>query len=139
MILRASVLALLLAGCHHSDETVRLKTVLSAFDAQGWKATEQLRPVDPGRFSAQTCVGGPLDNLDAVVCELGSAEAAQRAKKGGEAWVANAVTGVALLNGSTMLALADRSRTDPLGKAIHAVTKTYTALGPVAPAITPRK
>lgn len=133
MNFRCCLLALMLVGCHHSDEAVRLKTVLSAFDARGWKATEQLRPVDPGRFSAQTCVGGSIDNLDAVVCELGSAEAAQRAKKGGEAWVANAVTGVALLNGNTLLALADRSRTDPLGKAIHEVTKTYTSLGPVTP------
>ncbi|MEO6953804.1 MAG: hypothetical protein ABI321_18525 [Polyangia bacterium] len=139
MLARCCVLALLLTGCRRSDETVRLSSVMSAFDSQGWKASEQLRPIDPTRFSAQKCVGGLVDNIDTVVCELGSAEAAQRAKKGGEAWVASAVTGVALVNGNTMLALADRTRTDPLGKSIHAVTKTYTALGPPALAATPRK
>lgn len=139
MIARCSLLALLLAGCHHSDEAVRLSTVVSAFDSQGWKSSEQLRPIDPARFSAQKCVGGLVDSVDAVVCELGSAEAAQRAKKGGEAWVATAVTGVALVNGSTMLALADRTRTDPLGKSIHAVTKTYLGLGPQLPGTTPRR
>ena len=139
MFARCSLLALLLTGCHHSDEVVRLSTVMSAFDSQGWKSSEHLRPIDPARFSAQKCVGGLIDGVDAVVCELGSAEAAQLAKKGGEAWVATAVTGVALVNGSTMLALADRSRTDPLGKSIHAVTKTYMALGPKAPATTPRR
>jgi hypothetical protein len=116
-------------GCHHSptEGGVRMEQVLAAFDKAGWKASA-LPLRDPGKLSAQKCVEGTLDGVEALICEYGGADAALRGKKAVEGWVASAVTGVALGNGRTVLGLADRSRKDPVGKSIHAISQTYLAL-----------
>ena len=103
---------------------VRLTEVEAVFGKEGWKLSEW-KPADPGRFSAQKCVTGAIEGVEAIVCEFGSVEAVQRGKKATEAWVAQAVTGVALDNGRTTLGLADRGKVDPNGKIIHRVTAAY--------------
>ena len=47
-------------------------------------------------------------------------------RKAGEDWVAQATTGAVLTNGNTLLAVADRSRSDPNGKTIHKITQSYS-------------
>ena len=103
---------------------VHLDEVRAAFADSGWK-TDSFQPIDPQQFSAQKCVTGKIEQIDAVLCEYGSTEAVRQGKRGAEAWVATAVTGAALDNGRTVLALADRARTDPNGKTIHRITKAY--------------
>ena len=124
--MRSALLALLAIApaCHKSDAHVGMDQAKAGLAAAGLKL-DALQPVDPGRFSATRCVGGPIEGLDAVVCEYGSDEAVRRGQKAGEAWVAPAVTGAALDNGRTVLALADRARVDPNGKLIHRVTQAY--------------
>ncbi len=103
---------------------VHLDEVRAAFAEAGWK-TDSFQPIDAQQFSAQKCVTGKIEQIEAVLCEYGSAEAVQQGKRGAETWVATAVTGAALDNGRTVLALADRARTDPNGKMIHRITKAY--------------
>jgi hypothetical protein len=104
-----------------------MEQVIAAFNKAGWKASE-LRSTDPGRMSAQKCVEGTLAGVEALICEYGGAEAVLRGKKAVEGWVASAVTGVALGNGRTVLGLADRARTDPVGKSIHEISQVYLAI-----------
>jgi hypothetical protein len=114
-----------LSGCSKKTEGgAHLKDVESAFGKEGWKI-DAFQATDAQRFSAQKCVAGAIEGLDAVVCEFGSDEAVQRGKKAAEGWVGAAVTGVALDKGRTVLALADRSRVDPNGKLVHRISKTY--------------
>jgi hypothetical protein len=114
-------------GCSKkpTEGGVRLKQVNDAFVSAGFKL-DSFQPTDPGRFAAQKCVHGMLDGVDSMVCEYGSADAVTIGKKAGEDWVAQATTGAVLANGNTLLAVADRSRTDPNGKTIHKITQAYT-------------
>ncbi len=123
-----ALVALSSASCKHAtDGAVQLAQVVAAFDKAGWKASA-LGPMEPGKMSAQSCVGGTLAGLDAMLCEYGAAEAVLRGKKAAETWVGNAVTGVALSNGRTVLALADRTRSDPTGKSIHEISRAYGSI-----------
>jgi hypothetical protein len=119
-------LALATAGCGKkpAPEGVRLPQVNDALLAAGFKL-DAFKPIDPGRFAAQTCAAGPLDGIDALVCEYASPDAAALAKKDTEGWVGEAVTGAVLANGRTLLAVADRGRADPNGKTIHRITQAY--------------
>jgi hypothetical protein len=120
-------LAALAFGCSKkpTEGGVRMKQVNDAFVSAGFKL-DSFHAVDPGRFSAQKCAGGTLDGVEAVVCEFGSPQAVALGKKAGEDWVAQAATGAVLANGNTLLAIADRARSDPNGKTIHKVTQAYT-------------
>jgi hypothetical protein len=122
----ATILLLTVGGCSKkpTEGGVRLKQVNDAFVSAGLKL-DTFHDVDPGRFSAQKCAGGTLEGVDTVVCEYGSADAVTRGKKAGEDWLGQAPTGSVLTNGNTVLALADRSRTDPNGKAINRITHAY--------------
>ena len=125
---RLGVVLLLATACSKPTQGgVRLKQVNDGFASAGFKL-DSFQPTDPGRFSATKCVQGLLEGVDAVVCEYGSAEAVTLAKKAGEDWIAQATTGAVLVNGNTMLLVADRGRVDPNGKMIHKITQTYTKI-----------
>jgi hypothetical protein len=126
--LPAALACVILSACHKQPTAggVRLKQVSEALATAGYKV-DSFQPTDASRFSAQTCSTGALGGVDSVVCEFGSAEAVSLGKKAAEGWVAHAITGVVLVNGNTILALADRNRADPNGKEIHKVSKAYTA------------
>jgi len=125
----ATVMALVACvGCSKKPTAggVRLKQVNDALVGAGFKL-DSFHPVDPTRLSAQSCVAGLLDGVDAMVCEYGSPQAEALGKKAGEDWIAQATTGTVLINGNTLLALADRSHADPNGKTIHKITRAYRA------------
>jgi hypothetical protein len=116
-----------LGACKRSHENgPTLDDVRDAFGKE-WKV-DALATQDAARFSAKRCVAGPIEGIDAVICEYASADAVQRGKLSAEAWVGQAVTGVALDNRLTVLGLADRGRVDPNGKLIHRITAAYRAL-----------
>jgi hypothetical protein len=119
--------ALLACGCHKkpTEGGVRLAQVSDAFNAAGLK-TETFQPTDPSRFNALKCVAGSLDGVDTIVCEYGSPDALALGKKAGEQWAASATTAAVLGNGRTLLAVADRARSDPNGKTIQKITQAFT-------------
>lgn len=117
-----------LAGCKKPPpEALRVVDVQAGLSKAGLKLGA-FQPTDAARFSAQKCEAGTVEALETVVCEYGSDEAVREGKRGGEGWIAAAVTGVALENGRTLLVLADRGRADPNGKLIHRITQAYRAL-----------
>ena len=101
-----------------------LKEADAALTSAGFKAGE-LKDTDPLRFSARKCREGTLEGVETVLCEYGSADAAKLGKSAGEDWVAQATTGAVLINGLTLIAVADRSRADPNGKIIHRLTQAF--------------
>jgi hypothetical protein len=120
------VFALAVAACSGKSQpgTAGLEQVNESFNAAGLKL-DPFVPTDAGRFSATRCLSGRIEGVDAILCEYGSAEAAQLGKKSGELWIGEAVTGTALLRDRTMLVLADRSRADPNGKSILKISQAY--------------
>ena len=117
------------AACHKDAGPggVRLKQVHDGLNSAGFK-TDDFKKTDSSHFSAQNCEAGALSGLDTVICEFGSPEAVMLGKKAGEAWVAQATTGVVLANGNTLLYLADRGKADPNGQTIHKITKAYSGI-----------
>jgi hypothetical protein len=115
------------AGCSKKPTPggVKLQQVNDALVSAGYKL-ESFHPADPAKLSAQKCVEGTLDGVETMVCEYGSAEAVALGKKAGEDWVAQATTGAVLINGSTLLCVADRAHADPNGKAIHKLTQAFS-------------
>jgi hypothetical protein len=114
------------AGCGKKSEpgsASGLKPVNDALLAAGFKL-DTFQPADPGKFQARSCAAGTLAGVETVVCEYAQPEA-ELGRKAGEAWVAQAVTGAVLVNGHTLLAVADRAHVDPNGKTIHRITQAY--------------
>ena len=117
--------ACVIAGCSgKSDGKLRLAGARSALEkadvkADAWKAA------DATKLAAQKCEQAQVEGVDAIVCEYGSAEAVTLGKKAGDDWVGQAVTGIVLVNGNTVLAIADRNRTDPNGKTIHKLSQAF--------------
>ncbi len=116
----------MLASCSKATEGgVRLKQATSALQSAGWK-TDDLKTADPGKLAALKCMQGPLDGVDVMLCEYGSADAVALGTKAGEEWIGQATTGAVLQNGNAILAVADRNRADPNGKTIHKLTQAFT-------------
>ena len=121
-----SIVAVLLAfGCHKSSGGPSMEQVSQAFTAAGLQPS-QFAPTDATRFNASRCYAGRIDGIDAIVCEYATPEALAVGKQAGEQWAASAPTAAVLGNGRTLLALADRARTDPNGRTIHKITRTFT-------------
>ena len=126
LFLVAVVLALLAGvGCRKPGaDGVRLKQVNDALLSAGFKL-DSFHPVDATRFAAQKCATGTLNGVETLVCEYATLEAEALGRRAGEDWIAQAVTGTVLVNGYTLLALADRAKADPNGRTIHKIAQTY--------------
>jgi hypothetical protein len=126
--MRASLCLLVLAAACSSKPTpggVRLDQAKSALGKSGAEL-KGLEDTQPQRFSALKCVSGPVDKLDVVLCEYGSADAVAAGKKALESWVGSATTAVVLDNGLTVLGAADRQSGDPNGTLLNQLAAAYT-------------
>ncbi len=118
-------LIVLVAACSKKGAApVRLDQVLKGLTSSGLKI-DALASTAPTKFSASRCVLGPLEGLEALLCEYGSPDAMAAGRKAAEAWNGQADTGVVLDNGYTTLGLADRGRKDPNGKLINKIVEAY--------------
>jgi hypothetical protein len=118
----------LVAACKKSDDqppSPRDK-VIEAWTAAG---------LSPSTFVAapnsvgSDCATGMVGNLDVMICVFPNPSAAQTAEEAGRGWV-GLTTGSAQAKGSTLVAIADRKKSDPSGKLINQLMK----LAPVADA-----
>jgi hypothetical protein len=130
LIGKYALLALLIAapGCKKSPGNVRLQQVNDALLQAGFKL-DSFHPADAKHFAAQNCAAGTLDGVEAVVCEYGVPVTGQAlGQQAGEAFIGQAPTGAVLINGATLLALADRAHADPNGRTIQKITRAYRTL-----------
>lgn len=70
------------------------------------------------------CKRGTVSGVEVVHCVFASEAEAKAAEDKALAWVGEA-TGAALAKGQELLAVADRSKADPSGRTINAVTKAF--------------
>jgi hypothetical protein len=118
-------LLVVVVGCHKkSDGGPRIEQISDAFAAAGL-APQNFAPTDATYFHAARCYAGLINGVDAVVCEYGTPDALALGKQAGEQWAASAGTAAVLGNGRTLLALADRAHSDPNGRTIHKITRTF--------------
>lgn len=124
--MRHLALALLLvAGCKKAPSTdPSLEQVNEALSSAGLKL-DPFTPADASRFSAQLCMAGRIEGIDAMLCQFAAPDGAHAAKRAGEDWIGTAPTGVTLDRGRVLLLLADRGRADPNGRSIHKITQAF--------------
>jgi hypothetical protein len=121
----SSLLGLALGGCRKTATAgSNLEQINDAFNSAGLKL-DPFVPSDATRFSASRCLTGRIEGVDATLCEYGSPEAAKLGHRAAEEWIGPAPTGTAIDNGRVLLALADRARIDPNGRAIHKITRVF--------------
>lgn len=126
-----ALLCLAAVGCGrpHVKGTVAVDTILKSWQADGFDTASVLN-IDPDTWSAGACSRGTITALDVLICEYSSDEALSA----GEArimtdWTASSIpTGVAIRTARTILALADPNQTDPSGRTIARLLKTFREL-----------
>jgi hypothetical protein len=87
--------------------------------------------LEVGAFaSAQTdagknCQAGKVNKLDVLVCVYGKAADAKSSEDYGYKWIESVggTTGTAQAHGVTLIAVADKAKTDPHGKTINQLMK----------------
>jgi len=127
----ALALLLPLLACRHShvSGTASTDAVLAAFKDGGFDVT-LMNVVEPDAWTAEHCVSGKISELEVLVCEFktdeGLAGGSDEVRRGWDA--VNVDTGVVLHNGRTMLAIADRAKHDPSGRAIARMLNAFRAL-----------
>ncbi|MDB4962737.1 MAG: putative lipoprotein [Myxococcales bacterium] len=68
------------------------------------------------------CQSGTVGAIDVLLCVYPSAADAKAAEESGLAWVGD-TTGAAQANGSVLIAIADRRKSDPTGRTINQLMK----------------
>jgi hypothetical protein len=115
-------------GRPHVKGTVAVETVLKAWTAEGFD-TKGVVNLDPDNWSAGACSRGTVSGVDVLMCEYATDEAlAVGEKKIMTDWAEESVgTGAAVHVSRTILAIADRNKTDPSGRTIARLIKTFRA------------
>jgi hypothetical protein len=118
---KAAVLTLtLLSGCGKSGVAGELQ----AFTENG-HSVSGFNETDAGALGAKKCQAGTIDQMAALICEYGSSDAAALGQNAAETWVGEAATAVVLRRGNMLFAAADRTGSDPAGKAVSALGKIF--------------
>src|SRR5262245_26347369 len=117
------------SGPTHVDGTPHTDDVVSAWKGAGL-AAEGFAAVDPSAYRAGYCSQGRLGGIEAIICEYRDDESLDRAKKTiQDQWGKEGVhTGVAVRTKRTLVAVADRAKSDPNGKTISKAVETFKKL-----------
>lgn len=116
----SAVAVLAATGCGKKGVDGELVTLREA-----GRSVEGFADTDAAPLGAKRCQTGSLDKVPALLCEYKSAEAAASGQAAAENWVGQSNTGLVLRRETMLLALADRSRVDPHGKAIAGLAKVF--------------
>jgi len=113
----------------HVDGTPHTDQVVNAWKGAGFPA-EGFAAIDPTAYRAGYCSQGRVGGIDALICEYRDDDSIDRARKLiQDEWGKEGVhTGVALRSKRTLVAVADRGRSDPSGKTINKLLDTFKKL-----------
>ncbi len=120
----ALALALGFAGCGKKG----IASELQIFK-DGGRTVSEFSDVEASALHAKKCQTGTIDNIPALLCEYGNPEAATLGQTAAESWLGETSTGFVLRRELLLLALSDRSHTDPNGKAMSAIGKLFRRVG----------
>lgn len=115
-------------GCDKGEDKKASPADAVAPVLESWKtaglAVGAFAATDGAPYAGGTCQAGQVGGVDAVVCSYPTADAAKAAEdKGREA--IGLVTGAAIAHDTLLLVVADRRKSDPEGRTINAVTKSF--------------
>ena len=111
--------ALLVVACGKGSKS-------SAEVVQAWKKAG----LSPSEFAkAETklggaCQAGSVNGIDTILCEFKDETAAKQAQEKGLEIIGE-TTGASLAKGRMLLVVADRKNSDPNGRQINEITKTF--------------
>lgn len=122
-------------GCKrrpHVAGTVAAETVTEAWTAQGFDTVSVVN-VDADPWAAGACSQGVVSGLDVLICEYENDESlGSGSQKISAGWDEESVPTGALVRTTqpsrTILAVADRSKSDPSGRTIARLISTFQSL-----------
>ena len=122
-------------GCKrrpHVAGTVAAQTVTEAWTAEGFD-TSTIVNVEADPWAAGACYQGTVSGLDVLLCEYESDESlGSGTQKINAGWDEESVPTAALVRTTqpsrTILAVADRTKSDPNGRTIARLTSTFQSL-----------
>jgi len=108
------------SGTPHTDD------VVDAWKSAGLSPSS-FAAIDPAAYRAGYCSQGSLGGVDALVCEYKDDESLDRARKIiQDLWNKEGVhTGVEFRSKRTLIAVADRTKSDPQGKTIAKAVEAF--------------
>jgi hypothetical protein len=122
------------SGCKrrpHVEGTVAAESVTKAWTADGFDTTSVVN-VEAEGWSAGACSQGTVSGLDVLICEFDTDGAlGTGSQKISAGWEEESVPTGALVRTTqpsrTVLAIADRTKSDPNGRTIARLAKTFQA------------
>jgi hypothetical protein len=89
--------------------------------------------LDPSKFEdaklalGGKCKSGTVDGIDTTLCEFDDPAKAKKSEERGLELVGDS-TGASIASGKLLLVVADRKSTDPNGRRLNTITKTFRHL-----------
>lgn len=126
MMKRTTLFAAVLCLCACGDSKPAPESkddVLNLWSIAGLTVGDH-EPLAEHKLGDADCQRGTVGGVETTVCSYATADAAKAAQPAGLDMVGG-VTGASLPRGKVLLVVADRNNTDPNGKTIQAVTKSF--------------
>ena len=122
-VVLGSVIAMLACvGCDSKDAgTASRDAMMKAWNQAGLTSSSFQR-VEV--FGSEECTQGTINGVSTTLCAYADETQAQAAQPKGLESVGDD-TGTALVNGATLLVVADRASADPQGRVINRITKIF--------------
>jgi hypothetical protein len=119
------VIALFATACGSDKPTGSADAVLAGWTEAG---LEPASFTDGKSLAGGKCRQGSVSAMETILCEFPDENAAKKAEADGLAFVGSDMNaGVSLAQGKLLLVVADRKSTDPNGKRLNQIAKTFRA------------
>lgn len=109
-----------LTSCGESDP---LEDQLSAWRKAGLE-TSEFESSTPKKLKAVSCFTGTVSGIHVTLCDYPNDEETKQATDAGRESIGN-TTGLVLAKGQVLLVAADRDGTDPTGRTINTISRTF--------------
>jgi hypothetical protein len=125
MMRRLVLIAALCAACGSDRPAGSADAVIDGWSEAG---LEPASFTEGKSLAGGKCRQGSVSAMETVVCEFADEAAAKKAEADGLALVGSDINaGVSLAQGKMLLVVADRKSTDPNGKRLNQIAKTFRA------------
>jgi hypothetical protein len=111
------------------DEAAFHQPVVAAFEEAGFDEPA-FEDTAARPYKAEECVRGEVKKLDVLVCRFAEEAAAKQGEKAMVQFFGGAVSGAVRRAGLTVLAVADRQKSDPTGESINKLLEAFDGTEP---------
>jgi len=120
--MRVVLVIALVAACGKGDGPSSRDALIDAWKKGGLEPSAFTTAQSP---VGKDCATGTVGKVDVLVCTFATADEAKAAQDAGLQWVGD-TTGASQAKGVFVIAVADRRKADPNGKAINQIFKLAT-------------